>query len=92
MMFELDPDDVTRDPDDEPLWMQIFGLLQVAIVDGKLQPGDRIPSQTEIREAFGVTRETARHAVQEIERLGLVEFDRSRQRQGYFVRQEAGTK
>lgn len=89
-MFELDPHDITRDPDDEPLWKQIFYLLQTAIVDGKLKPGDRIPSQTETHATYGVTRETARHAVQEIERLRLVEFDRSRRRQGYFVRDSGG--
>ncbi len=38
----------------------------------KLQPGDRLPSETELSQAIGVSRNTAREALMTLERDGVV--------------------
>lgn len=46
-------------------------------------PGERLPSEAELCEQFGVSRMTARHAVQQVEAEGLIERRRGA---GTFVR------
>ena len=48
----LDPDSPT------PLYHQLHTMLRDCIVGGVLNDGDRIPSEKELAEAFGVSRIT----------------------------------
>ncbi|MEV4251531.1 winged helix-turn-helix domain-containing protein [Spirillospora sp. NPDC049652] len=74
---ELDPDD-PRTPS-----QQIAHKLRAAILTGKLQPGDRLPSQPDLATRYGVARETVKAA------LRVLQGDRliiSRQGSGSYVR------
>lgn len=57
-------------------YQEIANRLLADIRSGKFAVGDKIPTEHAISREYGVSRNTARHAVQELERLGLI----SRQR------------
>ena len=69
--------------DDKPPYRQIAGMLREAIRSNRLAPGERLPSETELIEHFGVARMTVRQAVQELRSEGLVIAQHGR---GVFVR------
>lgn len=68
-----------------PLYYQVEQDLASLIADGTLAPGSQLPSEEELVQKYGVSRTTVRKAVQELERLGLIEIRRGR---GTFVRSE----
>lgn len=72
------------DPDDpKQASQQIANKLRAAILTGRLQPGDRLPSQPELATRYAVARETVKRA------LDLLRADRlivTRQGSGAFVR------
>jgi len=47
----------------EPLHRQLAALLEAAIRDGTLKPGERLPSESELIARYGVSRITVRQAV-----------------------------
>jgi len=49
-----------------PLYYQLYLVLQRAIRDGYMQPGDRFPSEEAIAAHFRVSRPTANRAVEEL--------------------------
>ncbi len=55
-----------------PLYLQVKNTLEAEIRDGKYGQNDRLPSERELCERFGVSRMTARQALKELERDGLV--------------------
>lgn len=55
-----------------PLYFQLAEQLEAAIRDGRLQPGDRIDTETELAEGLGLGRPTVRQAVQELVSKGLL--------------------
>lgn len=46
--------------------------LKVAILDGKLKPGDKLPPEKEIAEQFGVSVVSLREALRALEVIGLI--------------------
>ncbi len=52
---------------------QVYDQMRQMILEGKWKPGDRIPSENELAEAFGVSRVSIRHALQKLGAIGLVE-------------------
>jgi DNA-binding FadR family transcriptional regulator len=50
----------------------VLAQLQRKILEGELAPGDRLPSEREMMETFGVSRPTVREALRVAESLGLV--------------------
>lgn len=50
----------------------VIERLQQQVSLGILRPGDRLPTETELTEAFGVSRTTIREAVAVLEHAGLV--------------------
>ena len=62
----------------------IFEQLQALLIDGTWKPGDKIPSENELSETFGVSRMTIRQALQKMKALGLIE---TRSGSGSYVRQ-----
>jgi DNA-binding FadR family transcriptional regulator len=62
----------------------IVGQVRLAIRQGRLKPGDRLPSERDLCETFGVSRVTVREALRVLEAGGLVEI-RVGARGGAFV-------
>jgi GntR family transcriptional regulator len=56
----------------KPLYLQISDSIRADIESGKLAPGDRVLSEREMIENYGVSRNTAQQALDELERNGLI--------------------
>ena len=52
---------------------QVAGQIQQFIVEQKLGPGDRLPTETQLAETFGISRLSLREATKSLEFLGIVE-------------------
>ena len=65
-----------------PLYKQIVRALSDSIANGTYRPGDKLPTEAELIEQFGVSRITVRSAIKEIEDAGLVKRARGK---GTFV-------
>lgn len=55
-----------------PGYKEIAAELQAQIESGALQPGSLLPKLTKLTEQYGVARQTARSAIAELTKLGLV--------------------
>ena len=66
-----------------PLYMQIKELIQKEIENGHYTDGDKLPSEREMCEAYGVSRIPVRKALELLEAEGLIQ---SFQGKGSFVR------
>jgi GntR family transcriptional regulator len=55
-----------------PLYVQLRDALLREVRDGGLRPGDRFPSETAIRDRFGVSRATVRQALADLEASGVI--------------------
>ncbi len=55
------------------LYEQVVDQIQQTIIDGKLQPGDRLPSERDLAGMFHVGRPTIREALRTLGIMGLVE-------------------
>ena len=67
----------------EPVTQRITADLRRQIQEGHLVPGALLPSETEVAHDYGVSRQTARSALQALEHEGLVIV---RPRRGRIVR------
>lgn len=52
----------------------VVNQIQEAILDGRLKPGDRLPSERELGETFKTSRGTLREALRVLEQKGLIEI------------------
>jgi len=57
----------------EPLYVQLREALRAEIEERGLRPGDRLPTEAELEQRYGVSRSTIRQAVGDLEVEGLVE-------------------
>ncbi len=64
------------------LWHQIGEVLAAEIAEGTLVAGERLPTEPQLMERFGVSRFTVRQALGHLEARGLV---RAEQGRGTFV-------
>jgi GntR family transcriptional regulator len=55
-----------------PLYHQLALALERAIADGRLRPGDRLENELAMTNRLGLARPTARQAIQELVRKGLL--------------------
>lgn len=67
----------------EPLAMQIARRLVEYILSGQVEPGDRMPSERQLAEAFGVGRSAMREALKALTLIGLIEV---RQGDGTYLK------
>jgi GntR family transcriptional regulator len=67
-----------------PLYYQIEQQILEEIHQGRLKPGDRLPSEPELSRRFGVSRITIRRALKDLSQQGIIY---SRQGKGTFVAQ-----
>jgi len=71
-----------------PLYLQLCESLRIRIVTGEWSRGTRIPGETELCEAYDVSRTTVRQALALLERDGLLVRGRGK---GTFVREPSLT-
>ena len=83
----LDADDLDDlAPDDpRPPSLQIANVLRAAILTRRIAPGERLPSQNDLTERYGVARETVKAALRILRDERLVV---TRQGSGAFVRSQ----
>src|SRR5215213_10209370 len=62
------------------LYHQLLGILRGRIESGEIGVGDRLPSEADLVSDFGVSRTTARRALDELRREGLVRREPGRGR------------
>jgi DNA-binding GntR family transcriptional regulator len=55
-----------------PLYYQVSQQLEEAIATGAIKPGERIDTEVEISERYGLSRPTVRQAIQELVNKGLL--------------------
>lgn len=67
-----------------PLYSQIKDSIRTAIRDGKLAPGDKLPTEEEICRTFDISRPVVRQAYAELSAERIIERRRG---QGSYVRQ-----
>lgn len=67
------------------MYENIVSQVLEAIFRGDLQPDDKLPSEKELGEIFGVSRVTVREAIRSLEQFGMIEV-RQGSRGGAFVR------
>lgn len=65
-----------------PVWKSIADALRADLSEGRYRAGDKLPTEAELAERFGVNRHTVRHAVKHLVDEGLV---RTRRGAGAFV-------
>jgi len=66
---------------------EIVARIKNLIVENKLKPGDRIPSELELSRLFGVSRPTVREAVKSLLSQNIIEIARGK---GTFVSRTPG--
>lgn len=55
-----------------PLYMQIYNAIVASIVSGQYRTGDKLPSQRELSEKFGVSTVTTRKALELLSANGII--------------------
>lgn len=55
-----------------PLYTRLQDHLRALVADGRLSPHERVPSERELSERFGVSRMTARHALSQLVAEGVL--------------------
>jgi len=57
----------------QKVYVKIVEQIRELIREGKLKPGDRLPSEQELAEQFGISRPSVREAMSALEILGITE-------------------
>ena len=65
-----------------PLYQQIYEILRAELARGMWQPGDLLPTETDLVERFGVSRIIVRQALDMLVQDGLIYRQRGK---GTFV-------
>ncbi|MDR7076994.1 DNA-binding GntR family transcriptional regulator [Neobacillus niacini] len=55
-----------------PLYHQLMERLKVSIEKKQWSPGDKIPSENQLMDQFGVSRNTAKKAIEELVQVGIL--------------------
>ena len=55
-----------------PLYVQLRDQLRAGILEGRLQPHEKLPSESELSAAHGVSRITVRQALGDLQKEGLI--------------------
>lgn len=68
--------------------LQLLERIKSALIRGDLQPGDYLPSETELTNSLGIGKSSVREAIKMLQAIGIVEVKRG---QGTMIRREPGT-
>jgi GntR family transcriptional regulator len=66
------PDETINPYADEPLYVQLAGIVRRKIRSGELKRLDPVPSESSLVQTYGVSRDTARRAMAMLRDEGLV--------------------
>lgn len=66
----------------EPIWLSIANTLQTEIAQELYRPGDKLPTEAELADRFGVNRHTVRQGLASLAEAGIVH---TRRGSGVFV-------
>lgn len=61
-----------------PLYFQMFAILRDYVLSGEVPVGTRLPTELELAHSFGVSRMTAKRAMDQLAEAGLVSRSRGR--------------
>ena len=67
------------------VYRQIMSGITTMVRDGKLVPGDRLPSERELAVLLGVSRVVVREALKSMEQFGLVETRKGTENGTYVI-------
>ncbi|WP_300315531.1 FadR/GntR family transcriptional regulator [Halomonas sp.] len=67
--------------------LQLLERIKSALIQGELQPGDYLPSETELTQSLGIGKSSVREAIKMLQAIGIVEVKRG---QGTMIRREPG--
>lgn len=70
---------------DRPIFMQLMEIIQLDIISGKYDPGDKLPSVRDLASEAAVNPNTMQKALSELERSGLVYTQRT---SGRFITED----
>jgi GntR family transcriptional regulator, arabinose operon transcriptional repressor len=70
-----------------PLYQQIYDKIMEDVRAGRLNPGDRVPSENELSKRFGVSRITTKRTLEMLSEEGIVERVAGK---GTFLREQDG--
>ena len=70
---------------DKPIFIQIIEKIQMDIISGLYQPGDKLPSVRDLAQKASVNPNTMQKALSELERTGLVYSQRT---SGRFITED----
>jgi GntR family transcriptional regulator len=70
-----------------PIYVQLRDQVLRALGDGRLKPGDQMPTMRQVAVALKIDLNTARRAYDELETLGAIRLERGR---GSFVAEPPG--
>ena len=59
-----------------PIWLQVMEQIQIDIVTGKKQPGEKLPGGRDLALIYSINPNTAARVYQELEKSGLCETRR----------------
>jgi DNA-binding GntR family transcriptional regulator len=82
LLLLSEPEPPNMHPEALPLYLQIADELRRNIEEAVFKVGDRLPTETELSERFGVNRHTLRRAMEVLRQEGIVGVERGR---GTFV-------
>ena len=68
-----------------PIYLQIIERVQMDIITGRYQPGDKLPSVRDLAQEAAVNPNTMQKALSELERSGLIYTQRTR---GRFITED----
>lgn len=76
-----------RSIDRSSVALQLLERIKSALISGELQPGDYLPSETELTQTLGIGKSSVREAIKMLQAIGIVEVKRG---QGTVIRKEPG--
>jgi GntR family transcriptional regulator len=66
------PDEAINPYSDEPLYVQLAGIVRRMIHSGQLKHLDPVPSESSLGQAYGVSRDTVRRTIALLRDEGIV--------------------
>jgi DNA-binding FadR family transcriptional regulator len=63
-----------KKPKQNRIFQDLVAQIEAAILEGRLQPGDRLPPERDLQEMFGTSRGSLREALRVLEERGLIDI------------------